>query len=117
MGAGDPVERWLEADGRVALDFGGPLIFDWGMKPAVLLTLVFVWISNSFAAITVETIAGIGKAGFSGDGGPAVKAELNNPYGLVVGPGRALFVCDMGNDRVRKIDTNGIITTVARSGA
>jgi sugar lactone lactonase YvrE len=71
---------------------------------------------SNFAALKIETVAGTGKPGFSGDGGPALRAELNNPYGLVVGPEGALFVCDMGNHRIRKIDKSGIITTVAGSG-
>jgi hypothetical protein len=72
--------------------------------------------ANLCAALIVETIAGTGVAGFSGDGGPAVQCRLNNPYGLTIGPGGALFICDMGNDRIRRIDTNGLIMTVAGSG-
>lgn len=83
----------------------------------ILLALCLSLLGNSYAARKIETVAGTGKPGFSGDGGPALKAELNNPYGLAVGPGGALFVCDMGNDRVRRIDANGIITTVAGSGS
>jgi streptogramin lyase len=81
----------------------------------IVIALLFATVSI-FAAPKIETIAGTGKAGFSGDGGPALQAELNNPYGLVVGPGGALFLCDMGNHRIRKIDKKGIITTVAGSG-
>jgi streptogramin lyase len=84
------------------------------MRLAFLIS-TFLGLFNCFSA-TIEIVAGTGKAGFSGDGGPALQAELNNPYGLAVGPSGALFVCDMGNDRIRKIDTNGIITTVAGSG-
>ncbi|HUS34652.1 MAG TPA: hypothetical protein VM680_04795 [Verrucomicrobiae bacterium] len=81
----------------------------------VFLILLCFALSN-LAALKIETVAGTGKAGFSGDGGPALKAELNNPYGLVVGPGGALFICDMGNHRIRKIDKSGVITTVAGNG-
>ena len=84
------------------------------MKKIIIALLLAA--TSAFAAPKIETIAGTGKAGFSGDGGPALEAELNNPYGLVVGPGGALFVCDMGNHRIRKIDRKGIITTVAGSG-
>ncbi|HKE25581.1 MAG TPA: hypothetical protein VKB88_24655 [Bryobacteraceae bacterium] len=63
------------------------------------------------------TIAGTGIAGFSGDGGPGTQAEINNPYGLVTGPDGALYFCEVGNHRVRRLDlkTNRI-TTVAGSG-
>jgi sugar lactone lactonase YvrE len=63
------------------------------------------------------TIAGTGIAGFSGDGGPGTQAEINNPYGLVTGPDGALYFCEVGNHRVRRLDlkTNRI-TTVAGCG-
>ena len=69
-----------------------------------------------FAQTTV-TIAGTGTAGFSGDGGPGTKAEVNNPYGLVIGLDGALYFCEIGNHRVRRLDlkTNRI-STVAGSG-
>jgi len=69
------------------------------------------------AADDVRTLAGTGVAGYSGDGGPAAKAQLNNPYGVCRGPDGALYVCDMGNHRVRRIDSkDGTITTVAGTG-
>jgi sugar lactone lactonase YvrE len=66
---------------------------------------------------TIVTIAGTGVAGFSGDGGPGTQAEVNNPYGLVTGPDGALYFCEIGNHRVRRLDlkTNRI-STVAGSG-
>lgn len=76
-----------------------------------------LFLSTAFGTdLPIENVAGTGRAGFSGDGGPAKLAELNNPYGLTKGPESALYVCDMGNHRIRKIDANGIITTVAGSG-
>jgi sugar lactone lactonase YvrE len=67
-------------------------------------------------ASKTETIAGTGEPGFAGDGGPGVEARLNNPYGLVVGPDRALYICDIDNHVIRRLDLNtGIITTVAGS--
>jgi sugar lactone lactonase YvrE len=69
------------------------------------------------AGQTTITIAGTGTAGFSGDGGPGTQAEINNPYGLVTRPDGALYFCEIGNHRVRRLDlkTNRI-TTVAGSG-
>ena len=65
---------------------------------------------------TISTIAGTGIAGFSGDGGPAINAQFNNPYGLVYDAGY-LFVGDYNNNRVREINPAGIITTVVGNGS
>jgi sugar lactone lactonase YvrE len=64
----------------------------------------------------ITTVAGNDSLGYSGDGGPATNASLNNPYGLVVDASGNLFIADEGNNRIRKVDTNGIITTVAGNG-
>ncbi len=66
---------------------------------------------------TITTVAGNGSAGFSGDGGPATKAQLNEPYGIVLGARGDLFVADRLNRRVRRVDgRTGIITTIAGNG-
>ena len=62
---------------------------------------------------TIQTIAGSGIAGFAGDGGPASKALLNQPYGLAVDSSGNLYIADLGNARVRKISLDGNIQTVA----
>ena len=64
----------------------------------------------------ITTVAGTGVAGFSGDGGPAVSAELNHPRGLAVDGRGALFVADSMNARVRVIDPAGAVGTVAGCG-
>jgi uncharacterized protein (TIGR03437 family) len=65
----------------------------------------------------ITTFAGSGSsAGFSGDGGPAVNAQLNTLAGLAVDQAGNLYIADAGNYRVRKVDTSGIITTVAGNG-
>jgi uncharacterized protein (TIGR03437 family) len=65
---------------------------------------------------TISTIAGIGTAGFSGDGGPASSAQLNVPAGIAVDSGGNVYVADYQNQRVRKISGGGTIATVAGSG-
>ena len=64
---------------------------------------------------TITTIAGNGIAGFSGDGGPALESSLNFPAGLVFDK-ENLYVADRNNHRIRKIDSKGIISTVAGTG-
>jgi sugar lactone lactonase YvrE len=65
----------------------------------------------------VSTVAGTGESGFSGDGGPATEAQLGEVYGpSAVDQDGNLYIADRTNDRVRKVDTNGIITTIAGTG-
>ncbi len=65
----------------------------------------------------IDTIAGTGRAAWSGDGGPAARAALNEPAALALGGREALFIADQSNHRVRKIDlASGVITTVAGTG-
>jgi len=64
----------------------------------------------------ITTIAGTGVAGFSGDGGAAVSATLNQPYGVALDDLGNLYFVDCLNQRIRKIDTAGIITTIAGTG-
>ena len=65
---------------------------------------------------TINTYAGNGVAGFSGDGGPATAAQLNNPYGVAVDAVGNVYIADNGNNRIRKINTTGVITTIAGNG-
>lgn len=64
---------------------------------------------------TITTIAGTGIAGFSGDGGPATSAQLDNPGGIAVWNGD-VYIADTFNHRVRRVDATGTITTVAGTG-
>ena len=65
----------------------------------------------------ITTIAGSGKAGFSGDDGPATNATFKSPISIAFDPRGDLFICDIGNHRVRKVDMQtGLITTVAGNG-
>lgn len=64
----------------------------------------------------IQTIAGTGVPGFSGDGGPAVAAQLNSPATVVPGPAGLLYIADVRNHRIRRVDAQGIISTVAGTG-
>ena len=61
-------------------------------------------------------VVGTGASGYSGDGGPATKATMNIPAGLAFDKQGNLYIADRANQRVRKVDQKGIITTVAGNG-
>lgn len=84
------------------------------MKPFSPIFLLLAVAVGAHAA-QITTVAGTGEKGFSGDGGPAANAQLNNPFGLTRGPDGALYFCDTDNHRIRKITRGGIISTVAGS--
>jgi sugar lactone lactonase YvrE len=65
----------------------------------------------------IWTFAGTGRPGFSGDGGPATKATLNFARGVGVDGAGTVFIADSLNQRIRKVDASGVISTVAGSGA
>lgn len=87
----------------------------WGkngaMKRLLLMGLMLAGMVSEGA--TISTVAGTGVKGFSGDGGPAEKAQVNNPFGLVRGPDGALYICDTDNHVIRRIAKSGVISTVA----
>lgn len=64
----------------------------------------------------ISTVAGDGQAGMRGDGGPAEFARLNLPFGVAVDREDNLYIADLGNHRVRKVDAGGTMTTVAGTG-
>jgi len=66
---------------------------------------------------TITTIAGTGRQGFSGDGGPARSARLHDPYGVAVDRHGSVYIADSGNHRVRKVSPGGRITTIAGTGS
>ncbi len=65
----------------------------------------------------IVTVAGTGAAGYRGDGGPARDAELNLPLGLAFDRTGNLYIADSANNRVRMVDTSGVISTVAGDGS
>ncbi|MCF6324308.1 MAG: putative Ig domain-containing protein [Gammaproteobacteria bacterium] len=64
----------------------------------------------------ISTVVGTGVAGYSGDGGPADQAQLSVVRNVVIGSDGSLYIADVFNERVRRVDPDGIITTVAGSG-
>jgi len=66
----------------------------------------------------ITTCAGSGEAGYSGDGGPAIRARLNEPYGIAVDQAANVYIADRHNHCVRRVDGgSGVITTFAGNGA
>ena len=65
----------------------------------------------------IETAAGTGEAGYSGDGAPATAARLNGPYGAFVDAADRLLIADSFNHVIRRVDEDGVITTIAGAGA
>lgn len=81
----------------------------------LLVLVLSAWALGSASAATVSTVAGTGVKGFSGDGGPAAKAQLNNVYAVARGPDRMLYFCDVDNHRIRRIKADGTVETYAGS--
>ncbi len=65
----------------------------------------------------INTIAGQGTGSFSGDGGPATAAELNRPFDVSVDAAGNVYIADFANNRIRKVDNTGAISTIAGDGA
>jgi streptogramin lyase len=65
----------------------------------------------------ISTIAGNGTSGFSGDGGLATRAQLNQPHSIQLDPRDNLYICDIGNHRIRRVDLRtGFVSTFAGTG-
>ena len=73
-------------------------------------------ISGNISTVAGNASPGFLSPGFSGDGGPAISARVSSPHGVAVDSSGNLFIADTGNHRIRKVDTSGIISTVAGTG-
>ncbi len=123
--------RRVNADGTVTTIAAGPQDTPKGQEPTLLGAggIAFDDSGNlyvtEFGAARVRkitpngvatTLAGTGHRGFSGDGGPALDASFDNPWGLQV-RSDGVYVVDAGNQRVRRIGTDGMVNTVAGGGS
>lgn len=69
------------------------------------------------ATSVISTIAGTGRSGFSGDGGPATRAEMRQPHSIALDQAGNIYICDIGNHRIRRVDAGtGVISTFAGTG-
>ncbi len=78
-------------------------------------------VNNRIRKITpagiISTFAGIGSAGYSGDGAAATAAQVNDPWGIGIDPSGNIYIADRGNNSIRKVNTSGVISTVAGYGS
>ena len=90
----------------------------WRRSAAALLILSIPALcpAQSVQTYRIETIAGTGTAGFAGDGGQASSAQFSSPCAAIVDSSGAIYVSDSANNRVRKITSDGTVSTVAGNG-
>ena len=90
----------------VAVNGTGPFTYQWQFN------------GNNFPNNIISTVAGNGSATYAGDGGAATSASLYTPYGVAFDTAGNFYIADLNNNRIRKVDKNGILTTVAgKSGS
>ncbi|MGB4708789.1 MAG: hypothetical protein WBH28_10020 [Fuerstiella sp.] len=83
----------------------------------VSIFLIAICIGSGLHAADVVTVAGNGQNDYSGDGGLATQAAVAQPFGIVVGPDNALYICEVGSHAIRRVDPEThVITTVAGNG-
>ncbi len=86
------------------------------IKKGIALLVVLCFWGGLVSAQIINTFAGDGHAGYSGDGGQATAAELYEPLGLAVDTIGNIYICEEGNNIIRKVNTSGILFTVAGNG-
>ncbi len=85
-------------------------------KLALAMMLPGLALGQIVPTFTIQTVAGNYTSGYSGDGGPATAAELASPFLATVDKSGNLYIADQFNNRIRKVDLSGNITTVAGNG-
>ncbi len=105
---GPAVDGSIGAPMGIATDAGGNIFF-----ASPILNSILKLAPNGM----LTRIAGTSRRGYSGDGGPAERAQLNDPGGVAVDGAGNLFIADTGNNRIRRVSPSGIITTVAGNGS
>ncbi len=114
-------KKGYSGDGGPALQAQFNLPHELRFSPAGDLFIVDM-VNNAVRKIdmktqVITTAAGTGKPGYSGDGGPAVQAELKQPHSIAFSPEGQLCICDIGNNVIRRLDlSTGIISTIAGTG-
>ncbi|WP_092615590.1 hypothetical protein [Jiangella sp. DSM 45060] len=118
-------ELWAkDADGRPALEAGlwGPGAIDVDDDGNVYVVedgrphVRMIRPDGTLVAFAGDSLFGLDEGGFAGDGGPAVAAELNTPGDVVAGPD-GVYIADAFNNRIRRVGPDGVIETVAGTGA
>jgi len=94
------------------------------MRTKLLLIIIIIsspllWrgVGGEAQAQIITTIAGSGTAGFSGDGGQATAATLDYPFGITLDGAGNIYIADTDNNRIRKLNTMGVISTIAGGGS
>jgi uncharacterized protein (TIGR03437 family) len=108
VSCGNALQEWVIAD-SVAVDAAGDAYFFFGDG-------VHLFVQEATPAGTLTTIAGMGPNLFMGDGGAAASAGFAAPSGIAIDSLGRLYIADTNNNRIRMIDTNGTVTTVAGAG-
>jgi len=88
------------------------------MKRTFIFTIILVLtiLTRNSIAQNIITFAGNGTTGFSGDGGMATAADMNSPYGIALDGAGNVYIADGNNQRIRKVNASGVITTIAGNG-
>ena len=89
----------------VTVGNAGPFTYQWQFN------------GTNFPNNIISTVAGNGSATYAGDGGTAINASLHSPWGVVFDASGNMFIADESNNRIRKVNTNGIISTIAGNGS